>query len=243
MLGDLNWGLKTKGDLNLVSKLFLTYKAVLAKQKLLKTNSKRFVFDERDFILPDSFLVKTTLEFLHDTHKQFIINHCLRTYLFGTIIGKSESIKIDKELFLISALLHDIGLTEKHQFIHRNCNCFAIEGAIEAGIFLEKQKFDKTKTLIVQDAISLHLNINLPSLLPEAYLLNKGAAVDVVGQELNNFSSECISKVIETYPRLNFKTEFHTIMKKQCSERPKSRTAFLYNNGFGGLIKKAGFKE
>jgi len=243
MIGNYNWGLKTKGDLNVMAKIYFAYMFIKAKKISRKINTTTFTNNENDFTIPDSTLVNQTIEFLRDSHQEFLINHCFRTYQFGNIIGQNESIKFDKELFAVASLMHDVGLTEKHRFKHTNCNCFAIEGALEAGLFLEKQNVDKDKIKVIQDAISLHLNIKIPRDLPEAYLLNKGAAVDVIGQNLKNFNSDFLIKIIEKYPRLSFKTEIHELMKHQCRQRPKSRISFLYENGFSTLINKSKFDE
>jgi hypothetical protein len=243
MIGDYKWGLKTQGDLNLIAKIYFVYQAIKAKNNSKIKVEQSFKYEESDTKLPDSNLVKQTIEFLNDTHQDFLINHCFRTYVFGNVIGHNERINFDKELFAIAALLHDVGLTKEHQFKHSNCNCFAIEGAIEAGIFLDRLNITKDKTKIIQDAISLHLNIKVPSSLPEAYLLNKGAGVDVIGQNLTRFDAGFIEKIITEYPRLNFKSEIHQLMKEQCKIRPKSRISFLYQNGFPTLIKKCKFDE
>jgi hypothetical protein len=243
MIGDYNWGLKTKGNLSVLAKIYLAYTVFQAKQNSKKANSQSFVYNENDCKIPDSPLITQTIEFLKDTHQDFLINHCFRTYLFGNIVGQNEGIHFDKELFAISALMHDVGLVKNHQFKHENCSCFAIEGAIEAGLFLKKQQVEEEKIRRIQDAISLHLNIKIPIDLPEAYLLNKGSAADIVGLNLNRFSADFLNKTIENYPRLNFKTEVNKLLKYQCNKRPKSRISFLYQNGFSALIKKTNFEE
>jgi hypothetical protein len=243
MIGDYNWGLKTKGNLNILTKIYLAYTVFQVKQNSKKANSQPFIYTENDFKIPDSVLINQTIEFLKDTHQDFLINHCFRAYLFGNIIGQNEGIHFDKELFAITSLMHDVGLAKRHQFKHSNCNCFAIEGAIEAGIFLEKQNVETQKIKRIQDAISLHLNIKITIDLPEAYLLNKGSAVDVIGLNLNKFDANFLEKTIENYPRLNFKTEINQLLKHQCDERPQSRISFLYQNGFSTFIKKSEFDE
>ncbi|WP_310554818.1 HD domain-containing protein [Flavobacterium sp.] len=243
MIGDFNWGLKTKGNLTLMAKLYFAYEAIIAKRNAKNAKISNFIYNENDFIIPNSILINQTIEFLKDTHQDFLINHCFRTYLFGNIIGQNENIKFDKEIFVIASLMHDVGLVKNHQFKNPNCSCFAIEGAIETGIFLESHNLKEDKIKRIQDAISLHLNIKIPSDLPEAYLLNKGAAVDVIGRDLKNFNSEFLNKTIKYYPRLNFKEEMHHLMKHQSNERPQSRISFLYKNGFPYLLKKNNFEE
>lgn len=243
MIGDYNWGLTTKGNLNLLAKIHFACEVIKAKRNTKNIKTTTYAYKENDFNIPDSILINQTIEFLKDTHQEFLINHCFRTYLFGNIIGQNETIKFDRELFTVAALMHDVGLTKNYQFKHTNCNCFAIEGAIETGIFLEQQNVGKDKIKTIQDAISLHLNIKIPTDLPEAYLLNKGAAVDVIGQNSGKFNPNFLNVTIKKYPRLNFKTEIHQLMKQQCNDRPQSRISFLYQNGFSTLIKKSTFEE
>src|SRR4051794_26210303 len=41
-----------------------------------------------------------------------LLNHCVRSYLWGAMYGTAHGITFDDELYYVSALLHDIGLTE-----------------------------------------------------------------------------------------------------------------------------------
>ncbi|MBY0477565.1 MAG: HD domain-containing protein [Chitinophagaceae bacterium] len=241
MTGDFNWGLKTQGNLNSIAKINFACQAIRARR--CSKNTNRFIYTESDFKIPDSTLIHQTIEFLKDTHQDFLINHCYRTYVFGHVIGRNENLPFDQELFAIASLLHDVGLTKNHQFKHANCKCFAVEGAVEAGIFLETKNVEEDKIKQIQDAIALHLNIKVSVNLPEAYMLNKAAAVDVIGRDLQRFEPAFIEKTITAYSRLHFKSAIHQLMKEQSKARPKSRISFLYQNGFASLIKKSGFEE
>ena len=41
-----------------------------------------------------------------------LLNHCIRSYLWGAMYGAAHGIAFDAELYYVSALLHDIGLTD-----------------------------------------------------------------------------------------------------------------------------------
>ncbi|HZE34716.1 MAG TPA: HD domain-containing protein, partial [Actinoallomurus sp.] len=41
-----------------------------------------------------------------------VLNHSVRSYLWGAMYGTAHGIVFDDELYYVSALLHDIGLTE-----------------------------------------------------------------------------------------------------------------------------------
>ena len=41
-----------------------------------------------------------------------LLNHCIRSYLWGAMYGTAHGIAFDDELYYVAALLHDTGLTE-----------------------------------------------------------------------------------------------------------------------------------
>ena len=41
-----------------------------------------------------------------------LLNHCIRSYLWGAMYAAAHGIAFDDELYYVSALLHDIGLTD-----------------------------------------------------------------------------------------------------------------------------------
>src|ERR1700685_2425225 len=41
-----------------------------------------------------------------------LLNHCVRSYLWGAMYGAAHGIAFDDELYYVSALLHDIALTD-----------------------------------------------------------------------------------------------------------------------------------
>ena len=116
-------------------------------------------------------------------------DHCLRAFVLGELFGQNEKLHYDKEVFALSAILHDIGLEEEYCCLHKNISCFAVEGAIEAGLYLKSlNTISDDKITIIQDAISLHLNVKIPNSLPEAYLLNKASGTDTIGYYSNQTS-------------------------------------------------------
>ncbi len=41
-----------------------------------------------------------------------LLNHCVRSYLWGTLYASAHGIAFDDELLYVSAMLHDIALTD-----------------------------------------------------------------------------------------------------------------------------------
>jgi len=246
-IGSYHWGLKTKGSLSSFEKMQLGIKAIAMRMKEKSPFRSSYVpinIDPGTIELPDSKLVKQALEYIDDTHQNSIKNHCLRAFVFGELFGQHEKLKYDKEIFVLSALLHDLGLEDKHCSLHKNIDCFAIEGAKEAGIYLKSlNTISNEKIGIIQDAIALHLNIKIPKSITEAYLLNKASATDTIGFYLHQISDATIQSMMKLYPRNNFNNDVHQMLKKQCKMRPESRISFLYANGFGGRLKTINFKK
>ncbi len=240
--GSYQWGIKKGGSLSSFEKLKFATQAIALRLKKRPPYSP-IKINLNTIKIPDSKLVKQTLEYIDDVHQSSIKNHCLRTFVFGELFGQNEKLKYDKEIFTITSLLHDIGLEDNHCGLHQNIDCFAIEGAKEAGIYLESLNTISDKKInIIQDAISLHLNIKIPKFLPEAYLLNKASGTDTIGLYLHQISKPTVLKIMEQYPRLDFNNDVHQLLKEQCKIRPKSRIAFLYKNGFGGRLKSTKFE-
>ena len=65
--------------------------------------------------IPDTPLAKAVVDLLEATSPQFICNHCVRTYVFGTLAVRSVGRSIiDEEIAYCAALLHDLGLVPAH---------------------------------------------------------------------------------------------------------------------------------
>ncbi|GAB4401628.1 MAG: HD domain-containing protein [Microscillaceae bacterium] len=198
--------------------------------------------DPQAIALPDSLLVRQTLEYIREVHQVPLQHHCLRSYVMGEMFGRHEKLRYDSEILAISALLHDLGLEERHCGLHPGIDCFAVEGAIAAGKFLAAlENVPPEKIHTIQDAIAFHLNIRIPISAAEAYLLNKGTATDTIGFYRHDIAPASIQALMKIYPRYDLNTLLYEQLKHQASLRPHSRIAFLYQNGFGRRLKKTKF--
>lgn len=43
----------------------------------------------------------------------FLCHHCMRTFLFGNLLGQRDGLRCDRELLYLGAVMHDLGLTER----------------------------------------------------------------------------------------------------------------------------------
>lgn len=44
-----------------------------------------------------------------------LVAHSERTYCFGALLAACDGLKLDKELFYLGCILHDLGLSEAHK--------------------------------------------------------------------------------------------------------------------------------
>ena len=244
LLGSFEWGIKTGGRLSTFDKFNLLLKAtgMLLKDAFRQVPTPA-EFDISTIQLPDSKIVKQTLEYIEDVHQTPLKNHCLRTFLIGAYFGSVEQIKYDQEIFAISALLHDVGLEDQFCCLHKGINCFAVEGAKVAGDFLRHIEFNEEKVKIVENSISLHINLKIDDPYTEAYLVNKGSGADTIGFYRSEIHDQTALQIMDRYPRLGFNEIVHKMLKHQSKIRPNSRMALLYSAGFGGKLKKNKFDK
>ena len=51
------------------------------------------------------------LSLARDASPESLFNHVLRTYAFGSLLAEQRGWKLDEELFLLGAVLHDMDVT------------------------------------------------------------------------------------------------------------------------------------
>jgi hypothetical protein len=182
---------------------------------------------------PDSRFARTALEACRDLSSEALAGHCLRTWLWADALAQVERLGHDCELLFAAAALHDLGLTPKHWC--SGSDCFAVDGARAAETLARESDYPRAAALA--EAISLHLNVAVPVKLgAEAHLLAAGAACDVVGAHAHEIPRPARSEVLRRHPRDGFAAEMTELVRRQASERPRSRAGLLWRIGFPGLI-------
>ena len=144
----------------------------------------------------------------------YLFNHVVRTFLFGSLIGRAMGQKYDEEVLFLACVLHDLGLTSKFQ----GDLPFEIQGAEAAKRFLQGQGYDGSKVERVWDGIAMH-----PSLIgqfkgPEISLVGAGAGADVLGPDSSQVTKAELREILYAYPRLHFSEAF----TKTCADVVKN---------------------
>jgi hypothetical protein len=179
--------------------------------------------------IPDSDMAQRATRLVKELSPPFLYHHCLRTYLFGAALAQRDGFTYDHELFYVSAILHDLGLTERFDGPQR----FEVQGADAARAFVKEQQWPEDKAELVWEAIALHTSIGIADRMqPEIALVHLGAGVDLFGLRFDEIPPAVVEQTLATCPRLGFKHAMAQALLSQVQRKPQS-AAFTWMAEFG----------
>jgi len=201
--------------------------------------------------LPDSALARSATELARQVYPPFLLNHALRTYLFGSLVGIAHGHKCDQETLYIDCVMHDFGLTSRFE----GERPFEIEGAEAARRFLESRHAMPEKLNLVWDGIALHASPYAAFKSAEVFLVSAGAGADVLGTDPSIIPRAKLDEVVKAFPRLQFKTAFLNTCADVVRRHPEGAgRTFMRDIGerfvvdfrpknFSDLVEQAPFPE
>ncbi len=212
------------------------------RQRLGLPNPRAIQYDLDELVIPDSAIARDAEELCREASDEGLVNHCMRTYAWGAILGRNDGLDPDPELLYVGSLLHDLALTDRLRE-HSPIPCFAARGAIAATEWAGERGWPEHRCTSLGDAISLHLNVRVPAEHgPEAQLLQAGAALDVAGMRHWDLDPETVASVVGRYPRLRMKEELYPLFIAET--RPRTRAQLLERwLRFGTLVRRSQFAE
>ena len=241
-VGTWEWALETEGSLRRQDRIRLIGQGVSAQLERIPSQWRSKIFGEHASLRlpdpPDRAHARDAEERVSELTSPALYGHCSRTWAFAELFSQRDRVKHDAELLYLACLLHDLGLTEKHWGRDTHAKCFAVEerprgthALVCAGGASEE------RARKVAEAISLHLNVNVPPRLgAEAHLLSMGVSLDVVGRRLHQIAPPATLEVNERWPRDGFASELTASTIKQAQMRPGSRSGLLHRLGFVKLV-------
>jgi hypothetical protein len=236
-VGTLAWAERTRGRLSFGDRLGLLGSALVLQARLLPAQVRWQLglptaqgpsVDPATLRAPDSAAAKAAEELCREISEPYLVNHCLRTYLWGRILAAQDGIRFDDELFYVACLMHDAGLVKPYLADPPDVPCFAVRGAEVARRLAAKQGWTPARVHAVAEAIALHLNVDVPLAEgPEAHLLNGGAALDVTGIRYWRLDPRIILDVLSRLPRLDMKRRIWDAWKSEADAHADCRGRFL----------------
>lgn len=163
-----------------------------------------------------------------------LLNHCVRSYLWGATYGAAHGIAFDDELYYVSALLHDIGLTEPFDS-HRVP--FETAGGHLAWVFGVASGWSVDRATRAAEIIVLHMQDDVsPTVDPESHILQVATSWEVVGRRPEEYPPEVRADILARYPRHGFGAEFLACFEDQAQRKPASTAASSIANNAAGRI-------
>jgi hypothetical protein len=168
--------------------------------------------------LVDSKIAREATELSRTVSPPYLLNHAVRTFLFGSLVGRARGQSFDEELLYLACILHDLGLTEQFE----GNLPFEIQGAESAKHFLEEHSYTREKAGVVWDGIAMHASIIGHYKQPEIALVGEGAGADVVGPDFSEVKKDDVAAVVRAFPRLRFKDAFVKTCADIVRKHPKA---------------------
>jgi hypothetical protein len=165
----------------------------------------------------DTPLVHDAIELARNSSEPYLFNHAMRSWLFGVLIAEAAKPAPDPELLAVSAILHDLGLTDRYSAEER----FEVDGANAARSFLKERGIPAHQIQLVWDAIALHTTRSIAlHKEPEVAMTHSGIAVDVIGAGLDRIPPDKARAILAEFPRLSMKKQFQNRLCSVVRRKP-----------------------
>ena len=189
-------------------------------------------------LLPDSALCKAAFTYAKNVSDPWLYHHVMRSAIYADRLGRQRNMVFDRELLCVSAVLHDLGLTDEVPVQER----FEIEGADAASRFLEEQGMAKEKLRTVWDAIALHTTVGIPLRKePEVALCFLGIASDLGLIQPAQVTADFYDTVLELYPWLDTGAAITEALTKLFGKNPAAASSNAVSQACAH--KLAGYRE
>ncbi|MFC0550131.1 cyanamide hydratase [Planotetraspora thailandica] len=163
-----------------------------------------------------------------------LLNHSIRSYLWGAMYGQAHGIAFDDELYYVSSLLHDFGLTEAFD---SHTVPFEEAGGQLAWTFGLGAGWSEERAERAAEIIVLHMRDDISATLDaESHLLQVATSWDVSGWRPEEFPAEERAAILAHYPRLGFGAEVLAAFEDQAGRKPHSAAADSVRGGIAGRI-------
>ncbi|MCS5718858.1 cyanamide hydratase [Herbiconiux sp. CPCC 205763] len=184
--------------------------------------------------LPDSAAATSAVEVAREYQSEALVNHCVRSYLWGAAQGRLTGLEFDDELLFVSAMLHDLALVP--EFDNYTLPFENASGHV-AWVFGAGAGWSKERRTRASEVIVRHMWDEVdPAVDPEGHLLCIGTGLDISGRHVELWPETLRTEVLERYPRLTLRDEFLRCFVDQADRKPVSSAADAIASGVAGRI-------
>ncbi len=176
-----------------------------------------------DWTVPDSAFALQAVQAATALCPDFMLRHCYRSYCFGAILAARNDVSLNREVFFVAAMLHDLGLSDTHA---DDPGSFEWVGAKLAHSFCLGAGASDATAALIHNAIALHTSVGIVERqVPEVALLHYATGMDLFGMRLEEIPRRTLDQVLEAYPRTGFKADFSPCLAHQANTKPQSNIA------------------
>jgi hypothetical protein len=171
------------------------------------------------FAAPETETAFTASRLLRDDCDMFLVAHCERSLLFARLLAERDGCDVDVEVLHVGVLLHDMGLSSRHQGPER----FEVRGANLAREMLTEVAWRPDRIANAWDVIALHTSREIAHhKTPETDYANQGISLDIRGRAPDGLDPDDVRAVLDRWPRATFPTEMSDALIAEVRARPDS---------------------
>ena len=171
--------------------------------------------------LPVTPLCVNSYDLCRSVAPAFLVNHSLRTYVFGALYVTHRRRGFNEESAFVAAMFHDLGLLKA--FSTPNTS-FEVDGATRAERVVRESGAPLVEARSVWNAIVMHdMDFAIAEHeSPEAMVVAAGAGADFDGHspEGEVIDPSMARSVVNAIPRLQFKERFVALLADHCGRKP-----------------------
>ncbi|MEU6867953.1 HD domain-containing protein [Streptomyces sp. NPDC046876] len=175
---------------------------------------------------------RAALEIASEYADAALLNHSVRSYAFGAAYAARHGLAYDEDLFYVSALVHDLGLTapfDSHTLPFEEAGGH-VARVLTAGLGWPAERRARAEEIIV-----LHMRDDVTAAEDvESHLLQVGTSADVSGLRVGEFDQGFVRALLAEHPRLGFGKAFTALFEEQAARKPGCAAAGWVASGGAG---------
>ncbi|MFD9333706.1 HD domain-containing protein [Streptomyces sp. NPDC060028] len=163
-----------------------------------------------------------------------LLGHSVRSYAFGVRYAEQHGLAYDAELFYVSALLHDLGLTAPFD---SHTLPFEEAGGHVARVLTAGLGWPVERRARAEEVIVLHMRDDVTAAEDvESHLLQVGTSADVSGLRVADFDPAFTADLLAAHPRGDFGASFLALVEDQAVRKPACAAAAYVAGGAAARI-------
>lgn len=183
---------------------------------------------------PQTPAAEAALEVVTAYSSTALVHHCRRSYVWAAAYAVEHGMDVDLELLWVSAMLHDIGLTEafdNHALPFEQAGGH-VAWVFGAGAGWSVQRRRRAAEVVVRhmwDAVDVDED-------PEGFLLEIATGLDISGRNPQWWPATLRTETVAAFPRLGLAAEFTDCFLSEAVRKPGSSAAAALTGGIAGRI-------